>query len=265
MIVTFLGTGTSTGVPQIGCTCDVCLSEDQRDKRFRSSILIETDDNKRILVDCTPDFRTQILNFIKPLATAESDFPIYPIDCMLLTHGHSDHMGGIDDLRPSALFGQVPIYTESVVADDIRQRLAYCFSENKYPGIPELKLCPINENEVVAVGDTSIEPLRVYHGDLPILGFKIGEKFAYITDMKSIPEPTLQKLYGVEVLVLNALRMRPHPTHQTIEDAILLSEKIGAKRTYLTHLSHEAGMHENSTSFLPVGVEFAYDGLQIKL
>lgn len=266
MTITFLGTGTSTGVPQIGCTCKVCQSTDVRDKRFRSSIFIQTDDNQRILIDCTPDFRSQLLSYIKPQCPPPHEsLPLWEIHALLITHGHADHIGGLDDLRPEALFGNVPLYTEESVANELRKRLYYCFSENPYPGIPAMELRTINAGEEFIIGNTKIMPLRVMHGNLPILGFCFEKKFAYITDMKTMPEETASLLQGVETLVINGLRHKPHNTHQTIEDAANWAKKLSIKQTFITHLSHDAGLHAESSTFLSPNVYFAHDGLQLTL
>ncbi|MBQ2123446.1 MAG: MBL fold metallo-hydrolase [Bacteroidaceae bacterium] len=264
MTITVLGTGTSTGVPQVGCMCEVCQSCDSRDKRLRSSILIETDCGRRILIDCTPDFRMQLLTFVKPqISDGAQEFPLWPIDALLVTHMHADHVGGMDDLRPMELFGRVPVYAEQRVCDDLRERLGYCFAEKLYPGVPSMELRPIAVDEAFEVGCIKVNPLRVMHGQLPILGFQFGKKFAYITDMKTMPESTAQQLAGTELLIINGLRHTPHPTHQTIAEAVEWVTKLGVRQAYITHLSHAAGLHAEAAQLLPPHVGFAYDGMRL--
>lgn len=210
MKITILGSGTSTGVPEIGCTCPTCTSTDPRDKRLRCSGLIETD-GVRILVDCGPDFRKQMMRL--------DDFQ--PIDAILVTHEHYDHVGGIDDLRPFCRFRDIPIYTESYMAQRLRERIPYCFTESLYPGVPRILLEEITPGTPFTVSNTQgkeveILPLRIMHGKLPILGYRIG-KMAWITDMLTMPESNYGLLQGLDVLVMNALRPKPHGTHQTID------------------------------------------------
>ena len=209
MKITILGSGTSTGVPEIGCTCLTCTSTDPRDKRLRCSGLIETD-GVRILVDCGPDFREQMMRL--------DDFQ--PIDAILVTHEHYDHVGGIDDLRPFCRFRDIPIYTESYMAQRLRERIPYCFTESLYPGVPRIMLKEITPGTPFTVSniqgkEVEILPLRIMHGKLPILGYRIG-KMAWITDMLTMPESNYELLQGLDVLVINALRPKPHGTHQTI-------------------------------------------------
>ena len=251
MKITFLGTGTSTGVPQVGCSCEVCTSKDPRDKRLRTSILVETG-STRLLIDCGPDFRQQILS---------CDFR--PIDAVLITHEHYDHVGGIDDLRPFSVFGDVPVYSLERVAGQLRQTLPYCFAEHRYPGVPRLELHCIRPHELIKVGDLTIEPIEVLHGKLPILGFRIGN-MVYITDMKSISETETENLKDVELLIVNGLRHEEHATHQTIEEACAFAERIGAGCTYLVHMSHHAGLHAVEEIRLPENVRLAYDHLVVE-
>lgn len=288
MKLTFLGTGTSIGVPAIGCNCEVCQSHDKRDKRLRSSAIVETDEGLRILIDCGPDFRQQILHQ-----------PFGKFDAVLLTHIHYDHVGGIDDLRPFAWFGDVDIYAQKDVIDCLHTTMPYCFKKELYPGVPHLKLHPISsgkkiyinrpheitvnfppsgstlEGEMYKTGKTiiipaikeSIEilPIRIMHGSLPILGYKIG-RLVYITDMKEIESESLRYLTDVDTLVINALRFeKEHHSHQLVNDAIRLSKTIGARCTYLTHLTHDIGTYDIANSRLPQGVNFAYDGLEIEI
>ncbi len=252
MKITLLGTGTSIGVPVMGCKCDVCTSADLRDRRLRCSALVETQ-GKRILIDCGPDFREQIL----PL-------PFNRIDAVLLTHEHYDHVGGLDDLRPFCIFGTVPIYAEPFCLNHLKERMPYCFGSSRYPGTPELDLHELSPDVPISVGEVWVLPLRVMHGKMPIVGFRM-DNFAYITDMSDMPAETYDRLQGIDCLVLNALRHMPHHSHQTIEQAVKVAERLGCPKTYLTHLAHTAGLHRDSAHFLPHYVQFAYDGLVLDL
>lgn len=249
--VTFLGTGTSTGVPQLGCNCAVCTSTDPRDKRFRSSILVETSCTS-VLIDCGPDFRAQMLRM--------KHFP--HIHAVLLTHEHYDHVGGIDDLRPYNAFGTMHIYADQNCARHIRERLPYCFVNHKYPGIPQLALHECQLHKPFEVGDMQILPLKVMHGNLPILGCRIG-RLAYLTDIKSLPEEEYSYLNNLDLLIIGALRHEPHATHQSIDEAINMARRIQARQTYLIHMSHHAGSHEALEKSLPNGIHAAYDMLHI--
>lgn len=251
MRVKFLGTGTSTGVPEIGCKCEVCQSSDKRDKRLRASILIQKED-KNILVDCGPDFREQMLSV---------DF--VPITGLLITHEHYDHVGGIDDLRPFSRFGDIEIYAEDYVCDILKQRIPYCFTENKYPGVPNIELNKI-VNKSFSIEDITIEPIRLMHYRLPIFGYRI-DNFAYLTDLKTIPEEEYNKLKDLDVLVMNALRIQEHISHQNLEEALENVKRIGAKKTYLTHVSHQLGLHKDIEADLAPNVFLAYDGLEIEV
>lgn len=251
MKLCFLGTGTSTGIPQIGCPCAVCRSESPFDKRLRASALIETDNGARILIDCGPDFRQQMLR--QPFAV---------LDGVLITHEHYDHVGGIDDLRPYSIFGDVNIYAEDYCLKHLKQRLPYCFATIKYPGVPQLRLNEINPGIPFLIKETTVLPLRVMHGKLPILGFRIGD-LTYLTDLTTLPDETLQQIQGTKILIVNGLRFEKHPTHQTIEDAIVLARHVKAEKTYITHLSHQAGLHEELVKRMPADIEIAYDGLTV--
>ncbi len=259
MKIQLLGTGTSTGVPQLGCRCEVCTSTDPRDKRLRCSALIEVPDSsadegvRRILIDCGPDFRQQMLNI---------DFK--PLDAIFITHEHYDHVGGLDDLRPFSIFGQVVVYAEKYCADHLRERIPYCFTpkEKRYPGVPSIDLEDILPHVPVKVGQVEVLPIRVLHGQLPILGFRMGD-FAYITDMKTIPDSELPLLQGLRCLVLNGLRHESHPSHQTIEDAIHFAQTLESPETYLIHMSHHIGLHAREDALLPPHVHLAYDGQTI--
>lgn len=250
MKIRFLGTGTSTGIPQVGCNCEVCTSTDSRDKRLRSSVLI-CENNRNLLIDCGPDFRLQML-----------PIPFEPLD-VLITHEHYDHVGGIDDLRPFCHFSDVQIYAEGYVCDAIQQRIPYCFTDNKYPGVPNLVLNRINHTPL-KIHEIDIQPIRLMHYQLPIFGYRIGN-FAYLTDLKTIPESEYEKLKDLDVLVINALRIEEHLSHQNLEQALDQIKRIMPKKTYLTHMSHDMGLHKEVKKNLPADVFFAYDGLEIEV
>lgn len=287
MKITFLGTGTSIGSPSIGCQCEVCRSPHEKDKRLRTSAMVETDSGLRVLIDCGPDFRQQILRqrFGK-------------IDAVLLTHIHYDHVAGMDDLRPFCIYGDVDVYAQKDVVEGLHHTMPYCFKENLYPGVPHLKLHTITAHKsifisrpeeitvqfppsgadaegrlvtkrrvemVPAVEDVlEIMPIRVMHGKLPILGYRF-DKMAYITDMKYIEEAEMAYLEGVDTLIVNALRFeKVHHSHQLVDDAIEFSRKVGAKKTYFVHCTHDIGYHDNANKRLPEGFEFAFDGMVVE-
>lgn len=249
MELTFLGTGTSTGVPQIGCHCPTCSSLDPCDKRMRCSAMV-TAGGKNLLIDCGPDFRQQML-------TARVD----ELHALLLTHIHYDHVGGVDDLRPFCRGGRdFPIYCSEDVAADLRARLPYCFYEHKYPGVPKLDLRIISEGVGFDIDGIHVLPLPIMHASLPILGYRIG-RLGYVTDCKTMPEPTISALQGVHTLVINALRPLKHMSHLSIGEALALIERIGPERAYLTHMSHD--MPPQALVDLPAGVYLAHDMLKI--
>ncbi|MBR3618544.1 MAG: MBL fold metallo-hydrolase [Bacteroidaceae bacterium] len=249
MRITILGSGTSCGVPQIGCTCEVCTSTDPKDKRLRCSALVEVD-GANVLIDCGPDFRQQMLGI---------DFK--PLDAVLITHEHYDHVGGLDDLRPYSVFGGVSVYAEKFCMDHLMERIPYCFTppEKRYPGVPALDLMEIEPHKPLVVKGVTIMPIRVMHAKLPIVGFRIGN-FAYITDMKTIPDSELPMLEGVEYLIVNGLRHKEHPSHQTIEEAIAFARQLGVKEAWLIHMSHNIRRHQQEEASLPAGIHLAYDG-----
>lgn len=253
MKLTFLGTGTSSGVPVMGCHCKVCDSSDSRDKRLRCAALLETE-GTRILIDAGPDIRQQLM-----------PFPFTPLSAVLLTHIHYDHVGGLDDLRGFCKFGPLHVYGDEGTIESLRVKLPYCFMEHLYPGVPLLSVHPVHPYEPFFVDDVEIIPIEVMHGKLPILGYRIG-KLAYITDMKTIEEQAIPYLEGVETLVVNALRFeRPHHSHQLVDDAIRFSRQIGAHKTYLVHVTHEIGLHDEANARLPENVYFPYDGQSIEV
>ena len=251
MKITFLGTGTSTGNPEIGCSCEVCTSRDPRDWRLRASVLVEVA-GKRLLIDCGPDFRYQMLRA-----------KCYHLDAVLLTHEHYDHVGGLDDLRPYSRVKDVAIYTEANVVEAIKTRMPYVFRAHKYPGVPNLVLHTVGLAPFEAAG-VPIQPIRVMHAKLPILGFRIGD-FAYLTDLKYLPEEEFAKLAGLEVLVVDALRRGTHLSHEGLEEALVLIARIRPKEAYLTHMSHRIGLHAQIDKQLPPHVHYAYDGLTLTL
>ena len=253
MKLTFLGTGTSCGVPVIGCQCKVCQSADPKDKRSRCSALVESE-TTRILIDCGPDFRQQIL-----------PQPFRKIDGILITHSHYDHMGGMDDIRPYCQFGAINVYADTLAKQSMLQMLPYCFAENRYPGVPAIGLHEIFPHQPLHIGDLEIIPIQVMHGKLPILGYRIG-KLTYITDMKTIDDGELKYIEGTELLVVNALRFdKPHHAHQLMDDAIAFARKVGAKHTLIIHVCHDVGLHQEVNKRLPEGIDLAYDGQEIYL
>ncbi len=251
--VTFLGTGTSQGIPVIGSTHPVCLSTDPKDKRLRVSVLVEWE-NHTYVVDCGPDFRQQMLTN-----------HVTKIDGILFTHEHSDHVAGLDDIRPFFFNqGDIPIYAHKRVLDNLKQRFDYIFvSEDKYPGAPSVKEIEI-ENKPFKVGDLTVMPINVYHNRVQVFGFRFKD-FAYLTDVKTVEDEEVEKLKGVKVLVVNALRIKPHHSHFNLEEALEFIEKVKPERAYLTHISQYLGFHEEVQRKLPKNVFLAYDNLQITI
>lgn len=253
MKLTFLGTGTSCGVPVVGCDCWVCKSNDPRDKRLRTSALLETE-TTRILIDCGPDFREQMLRV-----------PYKKIDGVLLTHIHYDHVGGLDDLRPFCAFGDIDVYANAATERALHQTMPYVFAEHLYPGVPKLRLHAVEPHREFRIGDINIIPLTVMHKDMPILAFRFGS-MAYITDMKTIPDSERKVLEGVETLIVNALRFEPeHHSHMLVDEAIDFAQSIGARKVYFIHTTHDIGLHDEANSRLPEGFVFAYDQLTIDI
>jgi phosphoribosyl 1,2-cyclic phosphate phosphodiesterase len=248
MKLLFLGTGTSTGIPQIGCQCKVCTSTNEKDMRLRASVLI-TDGDTKILIDCGPDLRQQLIKF-----------KIYNLSGIVLTHEHYDHVGGLDDVRP---LGKAQVYAEKKVLGVIQRNMPYCFAENKYPGVPLIQLHEIDEKPFMLNG-VSIQPIRIMHARLPILGFRIGN-MAYLTDVKTIGNKAIEQLQGLDVLVLNALRPQEHISHISLGEALDIATKVGARETYFTHMSHDMGLHEEVNEQLPEHIRLSYDGLELNL
>lgn len=253
MIVTILGSGTSQGVPVIGCECPACTSLDFRDKRLRASIHIEVR-GKSFIIDSGPDFRQQVLRE-----------RIKKLDALIFTHEHKDHTAGMDDIRSFNFLQQkdMPIYADPRVLAQLKQEFAYVFSEKKYPGVPQVDIHELN-GEPFSVDGIEITPIEVLHYTLPVYGFRIGD-FTYITDAKTISEDSIEKIKGSKVLVINALQKTEHLSHLTLEEAITMAEKIGAEKTYFTHLSHKMGKHQEVLAELPDHISIAYDGLKIAL
>lgn len=253
MKITFLGTGTSHGVPVIACECPVCTSEDSRDKRLRSSILVETQ-GKTLVVDTGPDFRMQMLRE-----------KVKHLDAVLFTHEHKDHTAGFDDIRSFNFFQDkdMDVFATERVQENLKQCYAYIFSDKRYPGIPQVALHTIGLEPFEVYG-VPVIPIEVMHLRLPVLGFRFGD-FVYITDANYISDIERQKIAGAKVLVLNALRIQPHISHFSLEEAIALAQELGIPQTYFTHISHQLGGHAAVEDSLPKGIKLAYDGLKIEL
>lgn len=261
MELTFLGTGTSTGVPQLRCGCPTCTSTDKRDHRLRASALLEVA-GKRILIDCGPDFHQQMLRHGE---RSRQD----RLDALLVTHQHYDHVGGIDDLRPYCYQDEMkesgfPVYCQADVARDLRERLPYSFKADPYPGAPRFDLREIEAGKSFQVAGLEVLPVRVNHYLLDILGFRIGE-LGYITDAKVVPDDTVEAMKGVDTLVINALRHKPHISHITLDEALELISRIKPRVAYLTHMSHDMGRYAEVAPTLPENVFLAVDDLKIHI
>ena len=254
MIIRFLGTGTSQGIPVIGSDHPVCLSQDPKDKRLRVSVLISWEAYNYV-IDCGPDFRAQMLA-AKPSS----------LDGILFTHEHADHTAGLDDIRPFFFRqGAIPIYAHKRVLKSLKKRFAYIFNEaNKYPGAPSVLSHTLNKNNPFYLGDKKVMPINAKHNTLQVFGFRI-DQFAYLTDVKTISDTEIQKLEGLKVLVVNALREQAHYSHFNLEEALAFTNRVGAKKTYFTHISHHLGFHEAVEKKLPKNIHLAYDSLTITL
>lgn len=252
MTITFLGTGTSQGVPVIACGCEVCTSADPRDKRLRSSVLVAGE--KIVVIDSGPDFRYQMLR--------EN---VQHLDAIVFTHEHKDHVAGMDDVRAFNYKQNeaIDVYADERVQVALRREFPYIFADYKYPGIPQITLNPVT-NMPFTIGDITFNPIEVMHYRLPIKGYRIND-FTYITDAKTISEAEKEKIKGSKILVINALQKQTHISHFTLEEAIAFANEIGAEKTYFTHISHRLGRHEDISKDLPIGIELAYDGLKLDI
>lgn len=248
-----MGTGTSQGIPVIGCECPVCQSTNPKDKRLRTSAHIEVD-GLSIVIDTGPDFRQQILR--------EN---IKHLDAVIFTHQHKDHTAGLDDVRSFNFKQQkpMPVYANKATLEHLKKEFYYAFEEIKYPGVPQIELFEIN-NRNFDVNNINVLPIKVYHHQLPVLGFRI-KNFTYITDANYIPDKELEKIKGTEILVLNALQREDHISHFTLKQAVELSEQLRPRQTYLIHISHKMGFHDEVMNELPENVQLAYDGLKVEL
>ncbi len=249
--VTFLGTGTSQGIPLVACACRVCTSENEKDKRTRTSVLVETA-KTTLVIDSGPDFRQQLLRE-----------KVKRLDAVVFTHEHKDHIAGLDEVRAFNYITKMkmPVYATERVQKALHREFAYIFSEEKYPGIPEVELFTIDD-EIFTVKDILLEPINVMHYKLPVKGFKIN-KFAYVTDANFITKEEKEKLKNLDVLVLNALRREPHISHFTFIEAIELVKELNPKKAYFIHMAHQLGLHDEVSKELPENIELAFDGLQL--
>jgi phosphoribosyl 1,2-cyclic phosphate phosphodiesterase len=251
LTISFLGTGTSSGVPMIACECNVCTSPDHRDKRLRSSILVQSA-TTTIVVDTTPDFRYQMLRQ-----------NVKRLDAVLFTHPHKDHMAGLDDVRAFNYFQEqaMEVYANSMTIDALMREFAYAFADKKYPGVPNIALNTIGL-ETFTIGDIPITPIEVWHLKMPVFAFRFGD-FTYITDANRIEESEKEKIWGSKIMVVNALRKEKHISHYSLDEAIALVQELQVPQAYFTHISHQLGRHQEVENNLPQGIHLAYDGLKL--
>lgn len=254
MQITFTGTGTSQGIPVIACPCDVCQSDDIRDKRLRSSIHIQTH-TASIVIDTGPDFRQQMLRA-----------GIKQLDAVVFTHEHKDHTAGLDDVRAFNFVQKkaMKVYATQQVQQALKREFAYAFADTKYPGVPEITLEEIDAEKPFTINGVTLIPILVYHYKLPVLGFRIGD-FTYITDANFIPEQEKEKIKGSKIIAINALRRQAHISHFTLQEAIALMEELKPEKAYFTHISHQLGKHKEVSKELPDYIQLAYDGLKITI
>ncbi|HEV7329916.1 MAG TPA: MBL fold metallo-hydrolase [Flavisolibacter sp.] len=252
LTITFLGTGTSSGVPMIACECGVCTSTDKRDKRLRSSIMVQSA-TTTIVVDTTPDFRYQMLRQ-----------NVKRLDAVLFTHPHKDHIAGLDDVRAFNYFQEqaMEVYANSMTIDALMREFAYAFADKKYPGVPNIALNTIGMEDFT-IGDIPVKPVEVWHLKMPVFAFRFGD-FTYITDANRIDENEMEKIRGSKIIVVNALRKEKHISHYSLDEAIALVKELQVPEAYFTHISHQLGRHEEVEKILPEGIHLAYDGLQLK-
>ncbi|TMI84965.1 MAG: MBL fold metallo-hydrolase [Bacteroidetes bacterium] len=251
--ITFLGTGTSSGVPMIACDCEVCTSLDVKDKRLRPSIMVQSE-KTTIVVDTTPDFRYQMLRE-----------KVKKVDAILFTHPHKDHIAGLDDVRAFNFFSRrkMDVYANSLTEEALKREFAYAFADKKYPGVPDIELNTITLDPF-SIGDIFIVPVQVWHLKMPVLGFRFG-KFTYVTDANKIDEEEKQKIRGSEIFVVNVLRKQSHISHFSLGEAIDLVQELRVPKSYFTHISHQLGLHEAIEAELPDNIHLAYDGLVINV
>lgn len=251
--ISFLGTGTSTGVPMLACDCEVCTSSNPKDNRLRSSILVQSS-TTTFIIDTTPDFRFQLLRE-----------KVKQLDAVLFTHPHKDHIAGLDDVKAYSYFSGKPmeVFANSLTEEALKREFAYVFADKKYPGIPEINLNTI-DLEPFVIGDIPVIPIMVWHFKMPVYGFRLGD-FTYITDANKIDEEEAQKILGSKVMVLNALRHTEHLSHYTLSEALEVIANLGVPQAYLTHISHQLGTYDVVSATLPAHVQLAYDGLKIQM
>ena len=253
LTITFLGTGTSSGVPMIACDCEVCRSADKKDNRLRSSIMVQSA-TTTIIVDTTPDFRFQMLRE-----------GVKKIDAVLFTHPHKDHVAGLDDIKAFNYFQQkaIDVYANKLTQTALKSEFHYIFASHKYPGVPDVVLHDIPEMEFT-IGDIPVIPIKTWHLHMPVIGFRFGD-FTYITDANRIDEKEKRKIKGSKILVLNALRAKKHISHFTLQEAIDIATELKIPQAYFTHISHQLGLHDTVSKTLPATCSLAYDGLQLNV